>query len=157
MAGRAATSADRLSRPSRCYRIREHECSQSFVTRSRSSPRLTSRVRESLKARGFGILTEVDVTETLRQKLGIETKPYKILGACNPAIAHAAMQAEAKVGAFLPCGVALYEGDSPAETLACLQNPAIIADVFDDPALRSPADEALSKLDEALREVGTAA
>ena len=120
-------------------------------------PETDAKVRESLKARGFGILTEVDVTETLRQKLGIETKPYKILGACNPPIAHAAMQAEAKVGAFLPCGIALYEGDSPAETVACLQNPAVISEVFDQPGLRAPADEALSKLDEALREVGTAA
>ncbi len=74
-------------------------------------------VRAALQAEGFGILTEVDVTATLRAKLGIETKPYRILGACNAAIAHRAMSADPHVGAFLPCGLAIYEEPAGVTTV----------------------------------------
>lgn len=113
-------------------------------------------VREALKSQGFGILTEVDVAATLREKLGIETRPYKILGACNPKIAHAAMSIEANVGAFLPCGIALYEGSRPGETIAAIQDPGIISTAFTAEGLASPAAEAREKLQAALSQVGTA-
>lgn len=113
-------------------------------------------VREALKSQGFGILTEVDVTATLREKLGIETRPYRILGACNPRIAHTAMGIEANVGAFLPCGIALYEGATAGETIAAIQDPGVISTAFTAEGLGAPAAEAREKLQAALAQVGEA-
>ena len=110
-------------------------------------------LREALKGEGFGVLTEVDVTATLREKLGLETRPYRILGVCNPKIAHAALTAEANVGAFLPCGIAVFEGATPGETLIALQDPGVIKDAFSEPGLAAPAGEAREKLDRAIRTV----
>lgn len=109
-------------------------------------------VRAALQKEGFGILTEVDVTAVLRAKLGFETKPYKILGACNPAIAHRAMDADPRVGAFLPCGLALYE-DAEGHTTVCLQNPDLISATFHTHGLEEAGNEARERLDSALRSV----
>lgn len=111
-------------------------------------------VREALQSRGFGILTEVDVRATLKTKLGIETPPHKLLGACNPRLAHAAIEAEPAVGAFLPCGVALRQGATEDETIVALQNPGMLADGFSAPRLAEPAGEALALLRQALLSVG---
>lgn len=113
-------------------------------------------VRGALQAEGFGILTEVDVTATLQNKLGIATKPYKILGACNPAIAHRALEADPRVGAFLPCGLALYE-EATGKTTVCLQDPGLIAETFHTEGLGDAAAEARERLQAALQRVGAAA
>jgi uncharacterized protein (DUF302 family) len=106
------------------------------------------RVKEALKAQGFGVLTEIDVQATLREKIGAETEPYVILGACNPRLAHRALELEPDVGLLLPCNVVVrtHEG----RTVVSALDPGVIADLADHPDLKPIAEEATRLLDAAL-------
>lgn len=79
--------------------------------------------RRELSAEGFGILTEINVTETLRKKLDVAFRPYVILGACNPPLAHKALSEELDVGLLLPCNVIVYEDDDPTQSIVAAIDP----------------------------------
>ena len=107
-----------------------------------------ARVEGALQAQGFGVLTEIDVQATLRNKLGAEFRPYVILGACNPQLAHRALTEELGVGLLLPCNVALWQDG--AAVVVSIADPAAMFSVADQPALRPIADEAGRRLRAAL-------
>ncbi|MGE5291420.1 MAG: DUF302 domain-containing protein [Micromonosporaceae bacterium] len=109
---------------------------------------VVTRVREALKAQGFGVLTEIDVRGTMREKLGEEMEDYVILGACNPPLAHRALQADRRIGLLLPCNVVVRaDGD---ETVVEALDPQVMADVAEHPELKGVADEAARRLNAAL-------
>ncbi|MFF8769383.1 DUF302 domain-containing protein [Kitasatospora sp. NPDC015120] len=106
------------------------------------------RVRAALAEQGFGILTEIDIRATLRAKLGEETEDYVILGACNPPLAHRALQADRRIGLLLPCNVVVRaDGD---RTVVEAMDPQLLVTVTGQPGLRAVADEAAARLRAAL-------
>ena len=102
------------------------------------------RVRSELAAEGFGILCEIDVRETLRAKLGVELEPYVILGACNPPLAHRALEAEPALGALLPCNVVVYERDGLIHVAAV--DPERMLSIVDNEQLGPVAAEVQARL-----------
>jgi uncharacterized protein (DUF302 family) len=103
-----------------------------------------SAVEAALRAEGFGVLTEIDVKATMQARLGIERAPYVILGACNPMLAHRALEADPSVGALLPCNVVLREDG--AETIVEAMDPMAALGIVDSPAIRPVAEEAKDRL-----------
>ena len=103
------------------------------------------RTVERLKDQGFGVLTEIDVKETLKQKLGVDFKNYRILGACNPPLAHKALSAEDEIGLLLPCNVIVYETSKGKVRVSAIDPVAAMSVVGSD-AVRSVAEEVSQKL-----------
>jgi uncharacterized protein (DUF302 family) len=108
-----------------------------------------ARVPEALQAEGFGVLTEIDVRETLKKKLGIDFRRYKILGACNPPLAHRALEAELEVGLMLPCNVIVYDAGE-GQTVVCAIDPLQTVAARGTPALAEVAASVREKLQRAL-------
>ncbi len=108
-------------------------------------PAIVERVKEALKTEGFGVLTDIDVKATMKQKLDIEFRNYRILGACNPPLAHQALTADDKIGTMLPCNVIVQDlGGDQIEVAAI--NPVISMEHVGNPTLKTIAESAAGKL-----------
>jgi uncharacterized protein (DUF302 family) len=103
-----------------------------------------ARIPEALKAEGFGVLTRIDVKDTLKQKIGVDFRRYQILGACNPRYAHQALTAELGIGAMLPCSIAVWEDDGGGTTVNAVDPLQTIAAA--SPALAPIAAEVRARL-----------
>ncbi|WP_326548600.1 DUF302 domain-containing protein [Mycolicibacterium sp. ND9-15] len=110
-----------------------------------------ARTREALAEQGFGVLTEIDVKATLKNKLDEDMENYLILGACNPPLAHRAIGVQPQIGLLLPCNVVVRsDPDDPETTLVEAMNPQLLVDVTDEPGLKPVAEEVGSKLQAAI-------
>jgi uncharacterized protein (DUF302 family) len=110
---------------------------------------VTERVTAALAARGFGVLTSIDVAATLKKKLGVDFRPYLILGACHPQSAYQALQAEDKIGTMLPCNVILQQKAPGAVEVSAVDPVASMA-AIENPALAGIAAEVRARLAEAV-------
>jgi len=104
-----------------------------------------AKVPEALKAEGFGVLTEIDVQATLKKKLDVDFRRYRILGACNPTFAHRALQHSLDVGMLMPCNVIVYETDE-GKTVVSAVDPMQTMAAQGDPAMRPLAEQVQQKL-----------
>ncbi len=102
------------------------------------------KVTDELKKEGFGVLTEIDVKDTLKNKIGVDFKKYTILGACNPPLAHKALQAEENIGLMLPCNVVVYEKDD--KSVLSMFAPTLMKNLISNESINPIADEVNEKL-----------
>jgi uncharacterized protein (DUF302 family) len=115
--------------------------------------RAVARIREELQKEGFGVLSEIDVQTTLRKKLDVDFRPYVILGACNPPIAHQAFTAERDIGLLLPCNVIVYAGDEPGTSVVAVLDPVQQLSLTGRTDIRPLAEQVKAKLTRALEAV----
>ena len=113
---------------------------------------VVGRTREALKQEGFGVITEIDVQATLKTKIDVDFRPYLILGACNPAMAHEALQIEDKVGTMLPCNVVVQERPDGRIEVAAI-DPVAAMEAIGNPALSDKAAEVAAKLRAAIERI----
>ncbi len=121
------------------------------VTCSLTMEEADHRIREALAHEGFGVLTEIDLAATLQAKLGLEVAPYRILGACRPPLAAAALQSEADIGLLLPCNVVIYARDD--RTVVAALDPRTMVALTGNAAMGEVAEDARARLDRALAAV----
>lgn len=110
------------------------------------------KVTEALKSEGFGILSDIDVAKTLKTKLGVDQLPYRILGACNPELAHQAVTAEPDIGALLPCNVVVRE-DADGSVRVLFMDPMTVLSLVDNSAVSELASEVRQRLDRVLESI----
>lgn len=111
------------------------------------------RVRAELAEQGFGVISEIDIQATLRAKIGAETEPHLILGACNPTLAHRALQADPRVGVLLPCNVTVSTADG--QTHIRIMDPMVMTAFEGTEALADVAQDAATRLDAVLGALST--
>ncbi|MGB7291766.1 MAG: DUF302 domain-containing protein [Thermodesulfobacteriota bacterium] len=110
------------------------------------------KVTESMKEQGFGILTEIDAKKVLKEKLGLDRKPYKILGACNPQFAHKAIDMEPEIGTLLPCNVLVYEKDDGTVVVSAM-NPEAALKLVGNKNIEDIAKQVRARIEKALEEL----
>ena len=111
------------------------------------------RAREALAAEGFGILAEMDIAATLKKKLNVDFRPYVILGACNPPLAHQALLAEPDIGLLLPCNVIVYATDEPGQSVVAAMDPVEALALTGNERIRSIAEDVKVRLRRVLESV----
>lgn len=116
------------------------------ITLNNSFGDTINRVTEALKDQGFGILTEIDVKATFKAKLNVDRLPYTILGACNPSLAHQALEADPDIGLLLPCNVVVREEEDGSITVAFM-DPTAVLGLVDNPGVATLAAEVRGKLE----------
>jgi uncharacterized protein (DUF302 family) len=130
----------------------EHWMSTAYVfgkTLAMSHDEAVRKATAALAAEGFGVLTEIDVAATLKKKLGKEMPPYRILGACNPQLAHRAIEAEPQIGALLPCNVVVRQG-AEGKTIVEIMDPKSVLQLVGRPEVEVIAGEVRAKLERVL-------
>jgi uncharacterized protein (DUF302 family) len=108
------------------------------------------KVREALQEEGFGVLTEIDVKATLKKKLDVDFREYKILGACNPPLAHQALQTEIDIGLLLPCNVVVRATDDPGQVVVEALDPVMQLEVAENSELPQLAQEVRQRMERVL-------
>lgn len=111
------------------------------------------RTREELAKEGFGVLTEIDVAATLKKKLDVTFRPYMILGACNPPLAHRALMLERDIGLLLPCNVVVYATDDPGKSVVAAMDPIAALELTGNPQVRAVAEDVRARLERVLAAV----
>lgn len=119
--------------------------------------RAVERAREELAKEGFGVLTEIDVKGTLKKKLGVEFRPYVILGACNPSLSHQALTAERDIGLLLPCNVVVYAADAPGKSVVAILDPVEQLKLAGREDIRPLAEDVRARMERVLKAVAQSA
>jgi uncharacterized protein (DUF302 family) len=112
-----------------------------------------ARAREALAREGFGVLTEIDVRATLKNKLDVDFRPYVILGACNPPLAHRALSVERDIGLLLPCNVVVYAEDEEGTSVVAAMDPEAALDLTGNEEIAGIASEVRARLERVLEDV----
>lgn len=118
--------------------------------------RAVARTRDELGKEGFGVLTEIDVRATLKNKLDVEFRPYVILGACNPLLAHRALSAERDIGLLLPCNVVVYQADDSRKSVVVAMDPVTALRLTGNADIGPIAEEVKGRLQRVLEAVARA-
>ena len=113
------------------------------------------RTKEALASEGFGVLSEINVRETLKKKLDVDFRPYVILGACNPPLAHQALTHELDIGLLLPCNVIVYADKDPNRSVVAFMDPEAALALTGNERIRGLAQEVKERLERVMEKLGT--